>query len=286
MPVINTDSPAARTYLIEHAQRWLQRGCDGFRLDHADGPTHAFWSAFRAATRAVKPDSVMLGEIIETSLLQRSVTGRMDGCLDFLLHQALRRFFSFDLINPTQLDSFLQRHFDYFSTNYVQPSFLDNHDVNRFLWTVHGDKRRLRLAALFLFTLPGPPIIYYGTEVGLNQRNDVGRMEEARLPMPWRDEDQDKDLLVYYKALIALRHQGGTVWRNSRQTLLIDDERNLYGYACGPYAVILNNSLQTVTISLNDWQGADLVFVTETDVAWKNSALILPPFAGACLRQL
>ena len=73
------------------------------------------------------------------------------------------------------------------------PSFLDNHDMNRFLWVVGGDTRRLRLAALCQFTLPGPPIVYYGTEVGLSQRRDVryadgsGHPEESRLPMPWGD---------------------------------------------------------------------------------------------------
>jgi glycosidase len=272
---------------VEHAQRWIERGCDGFRLDHADGPTHAFWSAMRAATRHANPNSVMLGEVIETPLLQRSFSGRMDGCLDFLLHQTIRRFFSFDLITATQFDSFLQRHFDYFPANYVQPSFLDNHDVNRFLWTVRGDKRRLRLAALCQFTLPGPPIIYYGTEVGLSQENDVGHLEEARLPMPWENDDQDQDLLSFYKALIMFRRQTGFVWCDPRQTLLIDDEHNVYAYACDPYAVVLNNSPQAAAIPLPHWQNAELVLATEADVAWKpdQGELILSPFAGGCLRR-
>ncbi len=287
MPVVNTDNLGARTYLIDHARRWVEKGCNGFRLDHADGPTHAFWSAFRAATRAIKTDSVMLGEVIETPLLQRSFTGRMDGCLDFLLHQAMRRFFSFTLLTPTQFDSFLQRHFAYFPANYVQPSFLDNHDVNRFLWTVRGDKRRLRLAALCQFTLPGPPIIYYGTEVGLNQKNDVGRLEEARQPMPWQENDQDRNLHTFYKALISFRRQAGSVWRTPRQTLLTDDERNIYAYACGPYAVVLNNAPQSVTISLSHWKSAELVLATESDVSWRpqSGELTLSPFAGGCLRQ-
>ena len=63
----------------------------------------------------------------------------------------------------------MQEHFAYFDSLLVLPSFLDNHDMNRFLWIVDGDTRRLRLAALCQFTLPGPPIVYYGTEVGLSQ---------------------------------------------------------------------------------------------------------------------
>jgi len=67
----------------------------------------------------------------------------------------------------------------------------------------------LRLAALCQFSLPGQPVIYYGTEVGLSQRRDVrqgerGLPEESRLPMLW-DGEQDTDLLEFYRSLIALR---------------------------------------------------------------------------------
>jgi glycosidase len=285
MPIINTDNPHARAHLVEHARRWIERGCDGFRLDHADGPSHAFWSAMRAATRVANPESVMLGEVIETPLLQRSFSGRMDGCLDFLLHQAMRRFFAFDLITVTQFDSFLQRHFDFFPANYVQPSFLDNHDVNRFLWTVRGDTRRLKLTALCQFTLPGSPIIYYGTEVGLNQENDVGQLEEARQPMPWQENAQDRDLHTYYKALIAFRRRTCRHWCRPRRTLITDDAQGIYAYSCGPYTVVLNNSSQSTTIfSLPD-RLAELAFTTDAQSSWQNGQLTLPPFAGACLQQ-
>ena len=63
----------------------------------------------------------------------------------------------------------VQDHFSDYDSLLVLPSFLDNHDINRFLWIVDGGTRRLQLAALCQFTLPGPPIVYYGTEVGLSQ---------------------------------------------------------------------------------------------------------------------
>src|SRR5207237_8798669 len=73
-------------------------------------------------------------------------------------------------------------------------TLLDNHDMNRFLWMARGDTERLKLAATLLMTLPGMPVIYYGTEVGLTQRHDgVTENAEARLPMLWGAE-QDKGL--------------------------------------------------------------------------------------------
>ena len=82
--------------------------------------------------------------------------------------------------------------------------------MNRFPGSPGGDTRRLRLAALCQCTLPDPPIVYYGTEVGAIQDRDVrsadgsGHPEESRLPMPWGD-DQDRDLLATYRRLVALR---------------------------------------------------------------------------------
>ena len=87
-----------------------------------------------------------------------------------------------------QFSEFLDRHEAYFPTTFTRPSFLDNHDMNRFLWVARGDGRKLKLAALCQFTLVGAPVIYYGTEVGLSQHNDVMQNgwaihEETRLPM-------------------------------------------------------------------------------------------------------
>lgn len=292
LPQLNTDAAEVRDYLIGHARRWLAAGFDGFRLDYANGPSHAFWSAFRAATREVKPDSVTIGEVVESPALQRTYLGRMDGCLDFLLLEAMRSFFSFRTLSASGFESFLRRHFSFFPADFVLPSFLDNHDMNRFLWTVRGDRRRLRLAALCQFTLPGPPIIYYGTEVGLSQVRDVrypdgsGHPEEARLPMLW-GERQDQKLLQFYHDLIALRRSGGQIWRDGRTPLVIDDAAGLLAYACGSYAVALNNGPEPATISLAGWRGGRLLLATEEGVSWhsRSASLSLPPYAGACVRQ-
>jgi cyclomaltodextrinase / maltogenic alpha-amylase / neopullulanase len=281
LPIVNTDKSAVREYLIGAAQRWLSLGCDGFRLDHAHGATHAFWSAFRAATRAVKADAAIFGEITDTPELMRSFAGRMDGALDFYLLELLRGFFAFQSITASQFDRALRQHYSYFGDALVLPSFLDNHDMNRFLWSVGGDTRCLKLAALCQFTLPQPPIVYYGTEVGLSQRQAVGRLEEARLPMLWGDQ-QDQDLLKFYRKLIALRRQTVEVWSLPRETVLIDDERGLYTYRCGAYTVYLNNSAAAATIAC---QSTKLVLTTDAAATLISSELHLPPCGGAVVRS-
>ncbi len=283
-PIVNTDHPGVRAYLIEAAQRWLDMGVDGFRLDHAHGATHAFWSAFRAGTRAVRGDSATIGEVTDTPASMRSFVGRMDGVLDFQLLELMRGFFVFNRLSASQFDLAVGKHLAYFGSELALPSFLDNHDMNRFLWSVGGDKRRLRLAALCQFTLPGPPIIYYGTEVGLSQRRGLGRLEEARLPMPWGDA-QDRSLLGFYRELIGLRRRLGNTWALPRRPVVIDDARGLYAYACGDAIVTLNNSAAAADVTLPGRGKLDVALSTDPEVTLRRQRrLRLPPFAGAaCL---
>ncbi len=293
MPQIDSDSPPARAYMIESACGWLAQGVDGFRLDYANGPSHAFWSQFRAATRAIRPDSVTFGEVIEPAGQLLAYAGRMDGCLDFVLMQALRACFAFGTLGVAALDAFLGRHLAFFPGDFTLPSFLDNHDMNRFLWAAGGDVRRLRLAALCQFTLPHPPIVYYGTEVGLSQARDVrypeggGRLEESRLPMLW-GAAQDQALLAFYRQLIALRRRHAGLWRARRATLLADDASGLYVVCCsddsGALVLALNNGPAAQRF-IAPGAGFELALCTTADVAYDGAWLSLPPFGGAALWQ-
>lgn len=251
MPKVNTAHPPARRYLIDAACHWLKQGVDGFRLDFAQGTDRAFWADFRAATRAVHPECFLFGEVIETAELVRSYEGRLDGCLDFLLLQSLRRFFAFRDLPVSTFDAFLRAHERYFPATFLRPTFLDSHDVNRFLWLVKGDVRRLKLAAAAQFSLPGPPIIYYGTEIGMSQSQDVTtpqgntRDYEARAAMIW-DDRQNRGLLAFYRRLIALRRQHPALVFGRHISLVVRDKAGVYAYArdhgTDQVIVVLNNS--------------------------------------------
>ena len=211
-------TPAPARHMIEAARLWLDVGVDGFRCDYANGPSHAFWSAFRAATRAARPDSVTLGEVVETPALQRTLRRPARRLPRLPADAGASPVLRLPATSTAgELDAFLRRHLAFFGDGLALPSFLDNHDMNRFLWVVGGDTRRLRLAAMCQFALPGPPIVYYGTELGLSQRRDVryadgsGHPEESRLPMPW--DDADASLLAFYVELGRLRRATAGLWR-------------------------------------------------------------------------
>lgn len=232
LPQINLDHPDARNYMIDAACYWLEQGVDGFRLDYAIGPVQNFWADFRQKTRRINPACWTFGEVVDPPDEQLAFEGLLDGCLDFMLLEAIRQTIAFQNWPVERFASFLDRHEAYFPATFSRPSFLDNHDMNRFLWAVKGNVAKLKLAALCHFSLSSPPVVYYGTEVGLSQERDVrqgdrGIMEEARLPMIW-DGRQNKELLRYYSRLAALRKDFGCLRTGKRTTHKADDQLLVY----------------------------------------------------------
>ena len=122
-----------------------------------------------------------------------------------------------------------------------------------------------KLIALFQMTYVGAPMIYYGDEVGMWGANDP----DCRKPMVWDDIEyeaeqtapdqsryqssdaaaQDKDLLAWYKKLIAVRNNHPALRVGSYKTIVTNDKKNLFGferlYGDEKVIVIINNSNKT-----------------------------------------
>jgi cyclomaltodextrinase len=242
LPQINLRYAPARQHVLDAAKYWLDFGADGFRVDYCIGPTPDFYADFRRVMRTSKPDSWSFGEAIDPPDSQLTFEGGMDGALDFMLLEALRKTFAFGKWTARQFAEFLDRHEAYFPATFSRPSFLDNHDMNRFLWVAQNDIQKLKLAAMCQFTLAGAPVIYYGTEVGLSQPRDVmqnGRAihEETRMPMLWGD-DQNKDLLEYYHALINIRKNESALRRGTRENIFATEDVLAYRRVDGTNSIV------------------------------------------------
>lgn len=211
MPEVNLDHPAAREWMIEVGRFWLREfAVDGYRLDYAQGPGMGFWAEFWAACKAQAPDCFCFGEVVEPSDVQRRYIGRMDGLLDFQFAYAVRQTLGRGLWTPDRLNRFLEDHPAYFlGDDFLLLTFLDNHDMDRFLFVAGNRPDALRRAAELQMRRASPPVIYYGTEVGMTQDGSKGSLrglEPSRLPMIW-DDRQDRALLQFYKDLIRQRQE-------------------------------------------------------------------------------
>ncbi len=260
MPQLNLRYKPASEHLLRCAAHWLRQGVDGYRLDYALGPPHSFWADFRRACKAVNPDAFLFGEVVTHAAGLASYIPHFDGCLDFLMADALRETFVQETATLSAFETFLSAHETYFPNDFARPAFLDNHDMTRILYLADGDTAKVRLAALVLFTLVGAPVVYNGTEVGISQRNPLGRFEEARLPMPWNsdgdDAGADTELLAYFRSLGRLRNRFPVLVSHGRRCLHLKVQHGTYAYLrstegdAAPVLIALNRSRhgQTITV--------------------------------------
>jgi alpha-amylase len=231
LPDLNTENPVVRTYLIDWAN-WLidQTGVDGFRVDAARHLSKDFLRAFTTAIHAKHPTFWMLGEIFSSGYRYQS--GFFDAGLD-----AVTDFQTYDSVrigmdprgNLGQLSTSPSLAADLGAGREdARAIFIDNHDVPRFVGseTPSGaTKARLEQGLVYLFTMPGTPVLYYGTEVALPGGPDP----DDRRPMPWTGGDEDirelvRDVATLRQSIPSLR-RGSFDEIQSERGLVVYDRR-------------------------------------------------------------
>lgn len=263
LPKMNNENTPTRNYTIGLGEHWLQNyGADGYRLDYALGMSHNYWVDFRADIKTIAPDAFLIGEAWETPEIMKTYEGELDGVLDFTLIYSFRDFFATRTKNVDQFDSDLDNYESYYHSEFLNGKFLDNHDMNRFLWVAGNDKSRLKLAAVAQFTLQDPPVIYQGDEVGQSQAQDISQGDKyVRAPMLW-GQDQDQDVLNHYKRLIDIRNTYPALRTGSRTTLYRHNADSTYAFrrsdASDTLIVAFNNSDYTRTINMPNLPGVNI----------------------------
>jgi cyclomaltodextrinase len=242
LPELDTGNSRVQQHLVRAAQHWLTAyGVDGVRCDHVAGVDPAFWVELRRGLREVKPDPLVLGEATGVPEWLARYAGRIDAIFDFDLAYYVRHALGRGRMNAAAFAAWLDEH-DRAYPGLALATLLDNHDMNRFLWIADGNADRVKLAATLLMTLPGMPVIYYGTEVGVTQRYDgVIENAEARLPMLWGDA-QNQDVLAHFRELGRMRRESVALRRGERRTVLADAEVFAYERRAGD---------EVATIALN-----------------------------------
>ncbi len=191
MPKLNLrfGSPA-RQHLLEAAAYWLEQGVDGYRLDYANGPDRDFWVDFQRVCLKHNPQCWTFGEVVAPVEEQAQFSGSMHGTLDFLTCQILRETFALRTRPVVELASYLCASKAGFPAGFSRPAFIDNHDMNRFIFTAEEKLDSLHAALRLLCLLPEAPIVYYGSEIPLSQKRSIHAkggigFDEGRVRMPW-----------------------------------------------------------------------------------------------------
>ncbi|MCP3027980.1 alpha-amylase family glycosyl hydrolase [Halobacillus sp. A5] len=260
LPELNNDHLETRDYMLDTVVPfWMDEiGVDGFRLDYAKGPSHSFWVDFRHKVKQNDPDAFIFGEVWDDLEKINSYKGKLDGAIDFETQSAI-----YDaMINEgsmKELGSSLETIFDSYHDEFVPATFLDNHDMPRFIYEADGNVNTVKDAAALQFTLPGAPIIYYGDEVGLSQSGDHNLVDEwkdryYREMMPWNEEDQNLELKSHYQELIEMRKDHPALTKGEFDVIHSDDNVLVYERRLpqNKVVVVVNQGGEDQTVDLFD----------------------------------
>ncbi|QPC47540.1 alpha-amylase family glycosyl hydrolase [Mangrovibacillus cuniculi] len=274
LPQFNNDNYEARDYMLNDVvPYWLtDLGFDGFRLDYAKGPSYSFWVDFRHKVKSINSDAFIFGEIWDSREKINSYAGKLDGALDFGMSDALVNVFAKGG-SMTELSKTINDNLATYPEEFVMASFLDSHDEPRFLFEAGGDVDKLALAAATQYTLPGAPIVYYGTEVGLSQSGDHNAVTDwkdryYREPMPWKEEDQNLEIKELYKNLIELRNNEEALRTGDYEEVAVSSDLFVYERSTDEdtFLVVLNKGARK-QVSLNTlYNDNSLEDVSLTDV--------------------
>ncbi|SEU35858.1 alpha-amylase family glycosyl hydrolase [Stigmatella erecta] len=240
---LNTSNPAVTAALKDSYNFWIREaGVDGFRVDtvfyvppdlfkdflFSKDPAHPGvletarglgkegFLAFGEGFASDKPFEDTLSRKV-ASYMDDPVTGEalLPGMLQFPLYRTAGDVFARG--HPTsELAHRLMNAREVFSRPHLMPTFLDNHDVDRF--RAGGSEAALRQALVFMMTVPGIPVIYYGTEQDFTGRRSA--MFQAGFESGGRDRfDTTAPLYTFIQELTALR-KAHAVFRRGEPTVL------------------------------------------------------------------
>ena len=173
---LNQEHATVDAYLKAAAQVLQQHGVDGFRVDAVKHLTWG-WQYSMANSIYTFGDSFLFGEWYQAGTSDplyhdsyKFANKSGISLLDFPLNTAIRNVFASGA-NFSEIDTVTTQEGNNFTWDEDLVTFIDNHDMARFL-SVNNNNNRLHQALSFILTARGIPCIYYGTEQYLH--NDTG----------------------------------------------------------------------------------------------------------------
>jgi len=170
---LRLDNADLQNYLMNALRFWIDEfDIDGLRLDVSYLLPPWFFEMLRRTAREKKPDFFLMGEVIHIQNFAQNISPeRLDSITNYECFKGMNSAVESDNLN--EIEYSLNRLFGGYNwclyTGKHLFNFVDNHDVVR-AYTALSDKRKIFNLYGILFTMPGIPCIYYGSECGAEGR--------------------------------------------------------------------------------------------------------------------
>lgn len=244
---LNQQNPAVQDYICDVIRYWVSEfDVDGIRLDAADVLDFGFMHQLRRVANEVKPEFWLMGEVIHGDYNRWVNEGTLHSVTNYQLHKALfsghndhnyfeiahtvRRLYSMGGNSPEGLKLY---------------NFVDNHDVER-IYTKLNNKAQFSPVHVLLYTLPGIPSIYYGSEFGIEGRKEKSSDDSLRPAInldDYKDAIKKNSCTSLVAALGKIRQNVKALSYGDYQERLLTNEQ---------YAFARNLDGDTVVITVNN----------------------------------
>lgn len=246
---LNVWNPEVKNYLFDVVRFWISEfDIDGIRLDAADVLDMGFMSELRQVTMQAKEDFWLMGEVIHGDYSRWANNDRLNSVTNYELHKGL--YSGHNDHNYFEIAHTINR-LNQLTQGIKLYTFTDNHDVAR-IHSKLNNKEHIYDVTMLLYTVPGIPSIYYGSEFAIDGNKENGSDWNLRPCLELDDFDEDTELLNLIRRLGILKKEYRELTEGTYEQLMLTNRQFAFARKCQDSAVItaLNNDEQPASFEL------------------------------------
>ncbi|MGE5353606.1 MAG: alpha-amylase family glycosyl hydrolase [Syntrophothermus sp.] len=252
---LNLNNHDTREHLFDAVRMWIDYfEIDGLRLDAADCIDMKFLQDLALVTKHKKNDFWLMGEIIHGDYRRWVNPQTLDSVTNYECYKGL--YSSLNDKNYFEIAYSLNRQFGTGGIYRDMPlyAFADNHDVNRVASVIKNPVHMYPLYCL-LFTMPGVPSVYYGSEWAVKGRKHSGSDDQLRPSLNLADftDGHTPELSKALSRLSQLRHSSKALRHGDYTQIHVSMQQFAFMRRSEneTAVVVLNSSDKTVSLELN-----------------------------------
>lgn len=211
--------------------------------------------ALRQVANEVKPDFWLMGEVIHGDYSRWVNEGTLHSVTNYQLHKAL--YSGHNDHNYFEIAHTVNRLYEMGGNRpdgFKLYNFVDNHDVER-IYTKLNNKQHFFPTHILLYTLPGVPSIYYGSEFGIEGKKESYSDDSLRPALSYeqyKDAVNTNDYTKLIAALGKIRQNTNALSYGDFKQLSLTNEQYSFSrtYNGQTVLVTVNNGNNDVTMNL------------------------------------